>query len=95
VCRIASDRLLRSMRESLPAAWIPTHGLAEKIECPLLILHGEADPIFSAAGVQRIYDEAKSKDKTILLYPNAWHCSLGYDNEAARLMADWMAERLK
>ena len=83
------------MRESLPAAWIPTHGLAEKIECPLLILHGEADPIFSAAGVQRIYDEAKSKDKTILLYPNAWHCSLGYDNEAARLMADWMAERLK
>jgi len=70
-------------------------GLAEKIECPLLVINGDKDPIFKPASSQRIYDEAKSKDKTIKLYPGSWHCSIGHDNECYRFMADWMAERLK
>jgi dienelactone hydrolase len=70
-------------------------GLAEKIMCPLLIIHGAADPIFSAAGVQRIHDEAKSKDKTIKVYPGGWHCAAGYETEVVCLMVDWMEEHLK
>lgn len=69
-------------------------GLADKIECPLLIMHGESDPIFSVKSVQRIYDEAKSNDKTIRIYPKAWHCCAGFDNEAWKFIADWFVERL-
>lgn len=69
-------------------------GLAEKIECPLLVVHSDTDPIFSLKGVQRIYDEAKSKDKQIKIYPGTWHCAGGMESEAFRFMADWLADHL-
>ncbi|WP_168879838.1 alpha/beta hydrolase family protein [Rhizobium sp. P28RR-XV] len=70
-------------------------GLAEQIECPLLVVHGQADPIFNVFSAKRIYDEAASKDKTFVSYPGAWHCAAGYGSRAGRLMADWLTERLK
>lgn len=70
-------------------------GLAEKIECPLLICHGDKDPLFSWKGVQRIYDEACSEDKTIRIYPDGEHCCQGYGRESGIYMADWMREHLK
>jgi dienelactone hydrolase len=69
-------------------------GLAERIACPLLIVHGEADPIFTVAGVQRIHDEARSTDKEIRIYPGAGHCANGSETEAYSGMADWLADRL-
>ena len=69
-------------------------GLAGQIECPLLIVHGENDPIFSVEGVQRIYSEARSRDKTIRIYPGAGHCSNGSETEAYSGMADWLRDRL-
>ena len=68
-------------------------GLAEKITCPLLIVHGIADPVFSYKGVQRIYDEAASKDKTIKLYEDGDHCVDNHSTEAMLLIADWFADR--
>lgn len=70
-------------------------GLAEQIECPLLIIHGQADPIFNVNGMKRLYDEARSKDKTFIAYPNAWHCAAGASSKAGRLMSDWLVERFK
>jgi dipeptidyl aminopeptidase/acylaminoacyl peptidase len=69
-------------------------GLAERIECPLLIVHGEKDPIFTIEGVQRIHDEARSADKAIRIYPGAGHCANGSETEAYTGMADWLADRL-
>jgi dienelactone hydrolase len=69
-------------------------GLARRIECPLLIVHGEQDPIFSAAGVQRLHDEARSSDKEIRIYAGAGHCANGRETEAYHGMADWLADRL-
>jgi dienelactone hydrolase len=69
-------------------------GLAERIECPLLIVHGEKDPIFTVDGVQRIHDEAQSPDKEIRIYPGAGHCANGSETEAYSGMADWLADRL-
>jgi dienelactone hydrolase len=69
-------------------------GLAERIACPLLIVHGEADPIFTVEGVQRIHDEARSTDKEIRIYPGAGHCANGSETEAYSGMADWLADRL-
>jgi len=70
-------------------------GYAERIECPLLIVHSESDPIFSLKGAQRTYDEAKSVDKELKIYPGTWHCQAGAESEAFRYMADWLADRLK
>lgn len=70
-------------------------GLADKIECPLLVVHGEADPIFNVFSAKRLYDEAIAKDKTFIAYPGAWHCAAGYGSRAGRLIGDWMAEHLK
>ena len=69
-------------------------GLAERIACPLLIVHGEHDPIFTVEGVQRIHDEARSTDKEIRIYPGAGHCANGSETEAYAGMADWLADRL-
>ena len=70
-------------------------GLAEQIECPLLVLHGGADPIFKAESAKRIVDEAKSEDKTFIAYPGAWHCCAGEGTRAARFTLDWLGEHLK
>lgn len=70
-------------------------GLAGQIECPLLVVHGQADPIFNVFSAKRFFDEAASKDKTFVAYPGAWHCAAGYGSRAGRLMGDWLTERLK
>ena len=69
-------------------------GLAGRIHCPLLIVHGEQDPIFTVAGVQRLHDEARSEDKAIRIYQGAGHCANGRETEAYNGMADWLADRL-
>ena len=34
---------------------------------------GAPDPVFSVDGVRRVYDEARSEDKTTRIDPGAWH----------------------
>lgn len=67
-------------------------GFAEEIHCPLLILHGEEDPIFPVGSARKIYDVAKSKDKTFISYPNAFHCCGGEISKAWHLLNDWLCE---
>lgn len=83
--------------EEMKELWpkMTLEGLAENIECPLLVVHSDTDPIFSLKGVQRLYDEARSKDKEIKVYPGMWHCSAGIESEAFRYMSDWIIDRLK
>lgn len=69
-------------------------GFAEKITCPLLIIHGQPDPIFSVEGVQRIHDEAASSDKTIKIWPDGNHCVSNHYLEVLTTIADWFKERL-
>lgn len=70
-------------------------GLADKITCPLLIMHGEADDIFSVNSVRRIYEEAASEDKTFVAFPGAWHCCVRASSKSVRLQQDWLREHLK
>ncbi|BBB90955.1 MAG TPA: alpha/beta hydrolase [Methylomusa anaerophila] len=69
-------------------------GIAEKITCPLLIIHNEQDPLFNVAGVKRTYAEAAATDKTIKLYPGVDHCVTLDDTEVHRYFVDWFADRL-
>lgn len=69
-------------------------GIAEKITCPLLIIHNEQDPLFPVAGAKRIFQEASSTDKTLKIYPGFDHCATFDATEVQRYLVDWFADRL-
>lgn len=47
-----------------------------QVSLPLLVLHGAADQVTDPSISQILFEKAKSKDKTIQLYDDAWHCLL-------------------
>ena len=72
-------------------------GVASKIRCPLLIVHGEADPMTSVSNAYRLYDEATC-EKTLKVYklgePGCGHCQ--HDNPAMTfpLIFDWILRKV-
>ncbi|GMI74875.1 hypothetical protein like AT1G77420 [Hibiscus trionum] len=48
----------------------------EKVSSPLLILHGAADKVTDPAVSRFLYEQASSKDKTLKLYEEGYHCIL-------------------
>ena len=69
-------------------------GYAEKIICPLLLNHGKPDPIFSVEGIQRIYNEAPAKHKTIKIWEDGNHCVTNHSTEVITMICDWFKEIL-
>ena len=72
-------------------------GSIEKVECPLLILHGEDDIITDPRCAHQTYNEARCEKELRYLRsgePGAVHCS--YDNHAEifPFMHDWVAARV-
>jgi dienelactone hydrolase len=79
-------------RELMPR--MTMEGLAEQIECSLLIAHGDPDPLFGLEGVQRLFDEAPSGDKTLKTWKGAGHGAHEVNTECTAYCADWLADRL-
>ncbi|KAJ4770309.1 alpha/beta-Hydrolases superfamily protein [Rhynchospora pubera] len=48
----------------------------EEVTLPLLILHGEADVVTDPSVSKALYEKAKSSDKKLCLYKDAWHSLL-------------------
>ncbi|KAK9105752.1 hypothetical protein Scep_022596 [Stephania cephalantha] len=48
----------------------------EKVSSPLLVLHGAADKVTDPTVSKFLYEKASSKDKTLKLYPEGYHCIL-------------------
>ncbi|PPE00567.1 hypothetical protein GOBAR_DD02389 [Gossypium barbadense] len=48
----------------------------DKVSSPLLILHGAADKVTDPVVSQFLYENASSKDKTLKLYEEGYHCIL-------------------
>ncbi|GMJ13136.1 hypothetical protein like AT1G77420 [Hibiscus trionum] len=48
----------------------------DKVSSPLLILHGAADKVTDPAVSRFLYEHASSKDKTLKLYEEGYHCIL-------------------
>ena len=61
-----------------------------QVSIPLLVLHGAADQVTDPSISQILFEKAKSKDKTIQLYEDAWHCLLlgEPDDVVKRVMKD-------
>jgi alpha-beta hydrolase superfamily lysophospholipase len=69
-------------------------GADNHINCPLLVLHGEPDRIFLVENARRLYDEAPTRDKELLIWDDGEHCLYNHSEEKHALVADWFAARL-
>jgi len=69
---------------------------ANRIELPLLLLHGEADRLTSPEGSKRLHALLGSEDKTIRLYPGLYHEIFNEPEKDAVLdeALDWLERHL-
>ncbi|MGB3293230.1 MAG: lysophospholipase [Phormidesmis sp.] len=51
--------------------WVKAH--IAQLKLPILITHGEDDPIMAPAGSCEIYQQIQTADKTLTLYPGSYH----------------------
>lgn len=74
-------------------------GVAQKVKCPFLLMHGAADAQVSMAEAQKLFDAIGSKDKTFRVFTEeeggAQHCQRDYLTRAVDTIADWLDEKLK
>jgi fermentation-respiration switch protein FrsA (DUF1100 family) len=73
-------------------------GVAQKVKCPFLLMHGAADAQVSMAEAQKLFDLVASKDKTLRVFTEeeggAQHCQRDYLTRAVDVLADWLDEKL-
>jgi len=73
-------------------------GVAERIRCPLLILHGERDTQIPAADAQRLHDRAGAPDRTLRIFSydegGSAHCQNDNRELAHEVIGDWLSDRL-
>ena len=73
-------------------------GVAEKIECPFLLVHGENDARIPLEDARALFNAVSSKDKTLKVFTEkeggSQHCQMDYLGMALPYMHDWLAEKL-
>ena len=74
-------------------------GIAQKVECPFLLMHGAEDAQVSNEDAQKMFDAIGSRDKTLKVFTadegGAQHCQRDYLPPACEFLADWLEEKLK
>ena len=74
-------------------------GVAEKVQCPFLLMHGAEDAQVSMADAQTLFDSIGSKDKTFRVFTaeegGAQHCQRDYLMLAVETVCDWLEEKFK
>jgi alpha-beta hydrolase superfamily lysophospholipase len=91
VSRVAS---VRWGTESLATiAWVKAH--VSETTLPILLVHGEADRLNLASGTRYLFNTMTHADKTMLLYPGAYHDphnDLDHEKVVHDIM-DWLDRR--
>ena len=82
---------LEEARERSRAIWL--RGIAKRITCPLLIIHGARDRIVPPGQAEEIVAGA-SGPKELVLYPEGNHVCNNIPYKYRPLAADWMREAL-
>jgi dipeptidyl aminopeptidase/acylaminoacyl peptidase len=70
--------------------------VAGRIECPLLVVHGENDRIVPLDSAKKLYEAAGSKLKALKVFTaaegGAEHCQVDNRQAGVDFIADWLAE---
>jgi len=73
-------------------------GIAERVRCPFLVLHGANDRIVAAAEAERLYVALGSADKTLKIFTAedgaAEHCQVDDRQLGVNFIADWITEHV-
>jgi dipeptidyl aminopeptidase/acylaminoacyl peptidase len=73
-------------------------GVAERIACPFLCVHGENDTIVPVDYARRLFSAVGAKDKTLHVFDaeegGSEHCQGDNRILGATFVADWLADRL-
>jgi 2,6-dihydroxypseudooxynicotine hydrolase len=69
--------------------------VAQKIEIPLLVVFGKKDRLIPYQQAERLFAEASSKDKRLVMYPEGNHVCNNMPFAYRPLVADWIAEHLR
>jgi len=69
-------------------------GVAERISCPLFLVHGDRDPTAPLAGAEEYHRIAGSKDKELAVIAGGNHVVDNKPYLYRPMVADWMAETL-
>ena len=69
---------------------------AEKLDMPLLIMHGSEDALVPVEVSRTLYDRASSRDKTLKIYDGLYHEILNEPEQLTVLadIADWIDARI-
>ncbi len=69
----------------------------EKLDFPMLILHGGDDTVTKHEASELLFKRSKSKDKTLKIYPGAYHELMNETNKEEVLddIHQWIMEHLK
>jgi dienelactone hydrolase len=73
-------------------------GVADKVQCPILILHGENDRIVPVAEARKLYERVGSKDKTLKIFTaeegGAEHCQVDNRQLGVDFIGDWLLKTM-
>jgi esterase/lipase len=73
-------------------------GVAETIECPMLITWGEEDKLIGGEVAQQLYDAVASRDKTLKIFTRETggfeHCQADNRQVGIDYIADWLGDRM-
>lgn len=68
-------------------------GVAQKIACPILIVHGSEDYVSSPKAAEKLYNSIGPGDKTLKWY-KAGHGASAYRAESTAFVFDWLVRKL-
>ena len=66
----------------------------DRIDCPLLVLHGGADPLVRMEDQQPFLDAATNSDVTLRVWDDGEHTIYNHAAQRTAFVADWFARRL-
>ena len=84
------DKMTARMVAELFRAMHKAQDCAGQLKLPILLLHGEADPMASASGSRFLHAAISSDDKTLKIYPGLYHEILN-EPERDQVLADILA----
>jgi fermentation-respiration switch protein FrsA (DUF1100 family) len=73
-------------------------GVAQRIECAFLVLHGENDRIVPLAEAKKLFERVGSKRKHIKIFTaedgGAEHCQVDHRQLGVDYIGDWLLENM-
>jgi alpha-beta hydrolase superfamily lysophospholipase len=73
-------------------------GVAELIQCPMLICHGECDRLSTMESAEQLYKAVGAKDKTLKIFTveegGVEHCQVDNRQVGTDYIADWLSAKL-